>query len=149
MEAASRGARLAGGHLIGVTSQIFSSQPNEYLTEEIPTVSLFERLQKLSEIGNGFAAVRGGIGTLAEVSVIWNLIVIKALSPPPPFIFVGPGWRSVVRSWKKHLAVDERDLPYVEFAPSASKAPKHLARRLIGTGNHREVPKPIVGQTRP
>ena len=130
MEAASRGARGVGGHVIGVTSAVFKSAPNHYLSEEIRTSSLFERMERLSQLGSGYVAVRGGIGTVAEVSVMWNLMVIKAILPAPPLVFVGSGWRSVVESWKDHLAVDERDLPYVSFAANAHEASKDLARSL-------------------
>ncbi len=73
MEAASRGAMEAGGRSIGVTVSSFDRKPNAYLSEEIRTNSLFERLEILLSRPTGYIALSGGSGTLAEVALAWEL----------------------------------------------------------------------------
>ena len=60
MLAAARGASQAGGITIGVTcSEFKQSTANEYITREITTSSLDERLNKLIEMGDGYVVLPG------------------------------------------------------------------------------------------
>lgn len=126
MEAASRTAYAVGGQTIGITSDIFSDPPNQYLTREIRQPDLFSRLRTLAGMGDGFIGLRGGIGTLTEVTLMWNLLVIGCFNPPKPFVLVGACWRPIVGSWSCHLAVDGRDLPHVTLVESAQQAVDYL-----------------------
>lgn len=128
MEAASRAARLAGGEVIGVTADIFRSKPNPYLTREIRVPNLFTRLKTLAELADGFVGLRGGIGTVTEVALIWNLLVLGWFVPPKPFLLIGPQWRRVVEAWAANLAVDGRDLPHATIVDSAEEAHAWLER---------------------
>src|SRR5512136_2952996 len=77
MEAASRGAKEAGGHAIGVTTSIFDGvrlHPNAYLDEEIKFPTLFQRLHHLVTMADVWVALPGGIGTLSEVALTWSLM---------------------------------------------------------------------------
>ncbi len=128
MEAASRGARRAGGVVIGVTVDIFDEPPNRYVTREIRVPNLFARLKTMAELADGFVGLRGGIGTITEVAFMWNLLVLRWFSSPTPFLLIGTPWRRVVRAWARHLAVDGRDLPHVVIVDSAEQAFDHLCR---------------------
>src|SRR5438093_587576 len=74
MEAVSRGAQEAGGHVVGVTVKViaenFQRLPNEYLDQEIQTAALLERIDKLVELGAGYVILPGGSGTLAELGIV-------------------------------------------------------------------------------
>lgn len=128
MEAASRTARLAGGEVIGVTVDIFQSAPNLYLTQKLSTSDLFSRIKTMTEIGTGFIGLRGGMGTVTEVALTWNLLVLGCFSQPKPLILVGPAWQRVVEAWTVHLAVDGRDLPYVRIVETVEEACQWLQR---------------------
>ena len=54
MEASARGARNAGGRVIGVTCEIFSSSPNEYVEEVIATSDLWQRIREMVERSDAF-----------------------------------------------------------------------------------------------
>ena len=63
MEAASRGAKEAGGRTIGVTVDLFAATPpNEWLDEVENTATLLLRLDKLTLLGDAFVVLRGGVG---------------------------------------------------------------------------------------
>ena len=68
MEAASRGAHGRGGRVVGITMNQFKSEPNRFLTEKVPSEHFYERLQRLITRSVGFIALRGGMGTVTEVS---------------------------------------------------------------------------------
>ena len=96
MEAASKGAAEAGGHVIGVTCDEIESfrpvTPNQWVREEWRYVTLSDRLMNLVNRCEAAIAMPGGVGTLAEISILWNQILIKAI-PPKPCILVGDGWQ--------------------------------------------------------
>ena len=103
MAAVSRGAAEAGGQVIGVTCPIFDPTPaNPWLTEEIKTPSLIERLRIMLDRCDGFVAVRGGIGTLSEVTLAWSLLQTRSLNASPPLVLLGVDWQAVVDAWLAH-----------------------------------------------
>ena len=109
MEAASRGARQAGGHVIGVTLDLFAPRlaPNPWLTEEQRVSDFFPRLQRLTSAG-GFVVLQGGIGTLTEATLTWTLLQTGQISPRP-FLFVGDGWSRLFEAFRAETLVSERD----------------------------------------
>src|SRR5688572_3355518 len=121
MEAASRGARERGGRVFGIVMNQFKSEPNRYLTDKVATDHFYDRLQNLITRSVGFVAFRGGMGTVTEVSLVWNKLQTRVLDRRP-IVLVGDCWREVVDAWKKHLAVSDDDVSYLDFAPDAETA---------------------------
>ncbi|MGE5643037.1 MAG: LOG family protein [Byssovorax cruenta] len=97
MEAVSRGAHEAGGHVIGVTcADIERWRPrsaNQWVKEEIKKETLIERLHCLIHESDAAFALPGGAGTLTEISVMWNLMIVESLHRRP-LILIGRGWQS-------------------------------------------------------
>lgn len=74
MEAASRGAREAGGRTIGVSCDIFADRaPNGFLDEVRRSADLHERTRLLVDGADGFVVLPGKAGTLAELAFLWAL----------------------------------------------------------------------------
>ncbi|HNX45803.1 MAG: LOG family protein [Anaerolineaceae bacterium] len=97
MEAASRGAVEAGAHTIGVTcAEIEAYRPtgaNPWVRQEMPTQTLTQRLDLLTRQADACVALPGGIGTLCEVMLSLNLMVIGAVNART-MILIGPAWRA-------------------------------------------------------
>jgi uncharacterized protein (TIGR00730 family) len=133
MEAVSRGAHEAGGHVIGVTVDViarnFERVPNEYVKQEVRTAALLERIDKLIELGDGFVVLPGGVGTLVELSAVWNLAVLRALQDKP-IVIVGSGWHSVLQTMVNELHTIDADLQFLQFADTADNAVALLTREL-------------------
>lgn len=128
MEAVSRGAIEAGGIAIGVTMEIFGNlSPNKYLTREIRSRDFFERLKVLTNGADGFIAIRGGMGTLTEVGLIWNMLQTGTLGRKP-LILVGQFWRELLRAVSDHLVISRRDLELPLYVDSAEDAVTQLQR---------------------
>ena len=69
MLAAAKAAVEAGGETIGVTCSAFEgSQANQYITREIITGSLDERLDTLINLGQGYVVLPGGTAVLSTMS---------------------------------------------------------------------------------
>jgi len=121
MEAASRGAHERGGRVIGITMKQFSSEPNRYLTEKVPSEHFYERLQRLIVQSVGYIAIRGGMGTVTEISLVWNKMQTRVLEPRP-LVLLGDCWPPVVEAWQKNLAVDDTDVQILSFANTPEEA---------------------------
>jgi len=97
MLAAAKGAAEANGTIIGVTCSAFkSSKANEYITREIVTDSLDERLDTLIKLGQGYVVLPGGTGTLLELAKVWELKNKGFLEADKPIILVGGFWKPLV-----------------------------------------------------
>jgi uncharacterized protein (TIGR00730 family) len=127
MEAASRGAREAGGHVIGVTCEDIEAwravKPNSWVMEEIRRKTLIERLHTLIHESDAALAMPGGAGTLTEIALMWNLMIVESLHRRP-LILVGRGWQSTFDQFFKELAsyltAPQREiLHFAEDVPTA------------------------------
>ena len=98
MEAVSRGAAEAGGHVIGVTCKDIERWrgvgANKWVLEEWKKDTLIQRLQALVEGCDAALALPGGPGTLTEICLMWNLMIISSL-PRRPLILIGNGWKAI------------------------------------------------------
>lgn len=121
MEAASRGARERGGRVLGIVMNQFKAEPNRYLTDKVATPHFYERLQRLIIRSVGFIAIRGGMGTVTELSLVWNKIQTKVIGPRP-LVLLGECWPPIVREWQKHLAVSDDDVAALDFASTPEEA---------------------------
>ena len=121
MEAISRGAHEAGGHVIGVTMDQFKAAPNPYLKKIEPSADFYARLQTLILGSSGYIALRGGMGTVTEISLVWNKLAMSVL-PPRPLILIGDCWRGAIECLREHLVVSDQDMTHLLFAANAEEA---------------------------
>jgi hypothetical protein len=127
MEAVSRGASEAGGHVIGVTCEEIEKwrpvKPNRWVKEERRFSTLQERLTELIRGCDAAVALPGGPGTLTEIALTWNLMIVESL-PRRPLVLVGTGWQTVLNqfmsSFDDYLPSHQRDL--LHFAPDVQTA---------------------------
>jgi uncharacterized protein (TIGR00730 family) len=131
MEAASRGAREAGGRVLGIVMNQFKHEPNRFLTDKVATPHFYERLQRLITRSVGFVAIRGGMGTVTELSLVWNKIQTRVIDPRP-LVLLGECWPPVVEQWQKHLAVSENDVRALDFANTAEEAVEIIKAKSQG-----------------
>ena len=151
MEATARGAREAGGQTFGVTCRIWPARPNCWIEREIPTDSYLERLQALAERGDAYIVLPGGTGTLAELSVVWEMMnkgtLARSLGGRKPLLVKEPYWQGVIDCLRQesHLAGSaiEADAPALNFVTLFSTPEKAVdllveAFAVLGTpGNSR------------
>jgi uncharacterized protein (TIGR00730 family) len=121
MEAASRGAREKGGRVFGIVMNQFKSEPNRYLTDKVATNHFYERLQNLIERSSAFIALRGGMGTVTEVSLVWNKLQTGVIERRP-LVLLGKCWKPVVEAWQKNLVVSDKDISLLNFADTVEEA---------------------------
>src|SRR5918996_485413 len=127
MEAVSRGAREAGGHVIGVTCETIEAwrqiKVNQWVMEEIRKKTLEERLHCLIHESDAALALPGGPGTLTEISLMWSLMIVESLHRRP-LVLIGDGWQSVFDQFFKGLDnyVPARQREILSFAKNVHTA---------------------------
>ena len=131
MEAASRGAREKGGRVYGIVMNQFKSEPNRYLTDKVATDHFYDRLQNLITRSLGFVAFRGGMGTVTEISLVWNKLQTRVLGSRP-LVLVGDCWPPIVAAWQNSLVVSNDDVSILDFAKDANDAAEILIRKSTG-----------------
>lgn len=131
MEAASRGAREAGGRVYGIVMNQFKHEPNRYLTDKVATNHFYERLQNLITRSVGFVALKGGMGTVTEVSLVWNKLMTGVLVSRP-LVLVGDCWRPVVKCWQENLVVSDGEVRLLNFAANADEAANIIIEKSQG-----------------
>jgi uncharacterized protein (TIGR00725 family) len=132
MEAVSQGARLAGGHVIGVTAPgVFPGRigANEHIAEERKAGSIVERLGLLIENADGAIALWGSLGTATELLVAWNIAFVAPFSGGTrmPIVAVGEPWISIVTSLEESLGTDTGIVTVTDSVPEAVQ---HMATAL-------------------
>ena len=134
MEAASRGACEAGGHVIGVTCTLIENwrglKANAWVREEKKFETLRERLYHLVEFSDAAVALPGGIGTLSEVALTWSLIQTGEIKAKP-LVAVGRVWTETLATFMREgegylRAGDEKLVVLAEDVAEAA--------RLLGSG---------------
>lgn len=131
MEAVSRGAYENGGHVIGVTCEDIEAwrptRKNSWVKEERKFKTLADRMMELMRAGEGAIALAGGTGTLAEISLMWNLMLVRSLSPRP-LILVGSGWQATFdqffKEFESYMSAGQRE--WIYFADDGNTAVKIL-----------------------
>src|SRR5260370_3580582 len=121
MEAARRCARESGGRVLGIVMNQFKAEPSRFLTDKVATPHFYERLQRLITRSVGFVAIRGGMGTVTELSLVWNKIQTRVIGPRP-LVLLGDCWHPVVEQWQKYLAVSDSDVAALDFATTPEEA---------------------------
>ena len=126
MEAVSRGAAEAGGHVLGVVARSLPGKSNRWVRQEVAVDTWDQRLFRLIALGDGFVACPGATGTLVELAVAWEMMSKGQLSRRP-LVALGSLWRPIVESIE---AADEKARGYVSLADSVPAAVQFLQGQL-------------------
>jgi predicted Rossmann-fold nucleotide-binding protein len=104
MEAANEGARLAGPEgstrSIGIRVELpFEQDVNAFVSQAYEHRTFFTRLHQFVLMSDAFVVVPGGIGTLLETMMIWQLLQVRQLQNTP-LILAGKMYEELV-AWAR------------------------------------------------
>jgi hypothetical protein len=99
MEAANKGATAGNpdgdSESIGIRVQLpFEQSANPFVGDVFSHGTFFTRLHQFVLMSDAYVVVPGGIGTLLETVMIWQLVQVRQLDTP--LILVGPMWRGLI-----------------------------------------------------
>ncbi len=128
MEACSQGAHEAGGHVVGVTVELFEARgpKNRWVKEQVHTPRLYDRLEHLVERATGFVVLPGSIGTLTELFLTWTLVSVRGRERAP-IVLLGDHWGAFLDALRGPDQVPAHLFEYVELATD----PDDAARRVL------------------
>jgi uncharacterized protein (TIGR00730 family) len=100
MQAANEGAREVQAtervHNIGIRVELpFEQEVNPFVEEVFEHQTFFTRLHHFVLMSDAFIVAPGGIGTVLESMMIWQLLQVRHLHDIP-LIFAGPMWKGLV-----------------------------------------------------
>jgi uncharacterized protein (TIGR00730 family) len=110
MQAANEGARLGDPddvlRSIGIRVELpFEQGANPFVEQVYTHGTFFSRLHQFVRLSQAFVVVAGGIGTLLETAMVWQLLQVRHIRDIP-LILVGPMWRELAewigRSMAEH-----------------------------------------------
>lgn len=101
MQAANEGA--AGkSQSIGIRVELpFEQTVNEFVNEAFEHRTFFTRLHQFVLQSDAFIVAPGGIGTVLELMLIWQLLQVRHLEEGTPFILIGQMWPGLIE-WTKN-----------------------------------------------
>ena len=131
MAAASLGAHEAGGHVIGVTVDLFEARggANPWVVERVHTPTLYARLAHLLETADAFVAVPGSIGTLNEVFLTWTLLSVSA-RPAAPLVLMGAHWHAWLDAHRAPGLVPAHLFRFIEVAETPEATAEAVERGI-------------------
>jgi uncharacterized protein (TIGR00730 family) len=108
MQAANEGARLAGAPgSMGIRVELpFEQNVNPFVEQAFEHETFFTRLHHFVIASDAFVVVPGGIGTVLEMLMIWQLLQVQHVRDVP-LILVGKMWEGLV-DWASASMLDPR-----------------------------------------
>ena len=123
MQAANEGAKSAGATgSLGIRVELpFEQHANPFVEQAFVHETFFTRLHHFVLASDAFVVVPGGIGTVLEMLMIWQLLQVRHVDGVP-LILVGKMWRGLV-DWAAASMLDPQQ-------PLASARDIHIPRCL-------------------
>jgi uncharacterized protein (TIGR00730 family) len=121
MQAANEGAHSVDSkgqrRSVGINIELpFEQEVNPFVTAAFTHRTFFSRLHHFMIASDAFVVVPGGIGTLLELSLAWQLLQVRKLYNTP-LILVGKMWAELVDWGHRTMLVKESELASdVDFA---------------------------------
>ena len=114
MQAANEGAASANApernRSVGIRVDLpFEQEANPFVEQAFEHKTFFTRLHHFVLTSDAFVVAPGGIGTVLELTMIWQLLQVKHLHDTP-LILVGKMWAELVDWAKKNLIKPELPL---------------------------------------
>jgi len=136
MEAANRGAHLAGGRSVGLNIGLPQEQrPNRFISEGLSFEFHYFFMRKLwfAHLAHALIAFPGGFGTFDELFEILTLAQTRKLDRPIPVLLYGSDyWNEVVNfeALLRHGTIAAEDLRLFEFVDEPHAALARLRSRI-------------------
>jgi len=137
MEAANRGAALAGGRSVGLNIGLPQEQrPNPFITPELSFEFHYFFMRKLwfAHLAHGLVAFPGGFGTLDELFEILTLAQTRKLDRSIPVLLYGSAyWKEVINfdALVRHGTIAAADLDLFSFVDEPQAALALLKRGIV------------------
>jgi uncharacterized protein (TIGR00730 family) len=146
MQAANEGAKLGDpdddtrSFGLPIELPMHEEEPNPFVEKIYRHRTFYTRLHHFVRLSSAFIVVRGGIGTLLETALIWQLCQVKHVDDVP-LIFIGDMWQDLVAWAKDHMLsngpqlASPPDLEIAQCVPNVEEACAIIAARKAAFDN--------------
>jgi len=141
MEAANKGATLAGGKSIGLNISIPMEQyPNSYITKELMFEFHYFFIRKFwfVYLAKALVIFPGGFGTLDELMEVLTLIQTEKLGKKLPIILYGKDYWNEILNFEAMIkwgTISREDLDLMYFSDNVDDAFQYLIKNVKANGN--------------
>jgi hypothetical protein len=146
MLAATLGAKEAGGRVETVIVEQ-KNRPNNYEGSDRQNIKLADkvmkmadypnRLNKLIETADAFVIFKGGVGTLSEVGMTWEMARFQ-YGRHNPLIFFGEEWMEVIKGLVEEMKFDPIEKKVYEIVLTPEEVLKTIENRKGDGAEERE-----------
>jgi uncharacterized protein (TIGR00730 family) len=132
MQAANEGAAQAAAgeaaRSLGIRVDLpFEQEANPFVEEAFEHRTFFSRLHHFVLVSDAFLVVPGGVGTVLELMLVWQLLQVRKLADTP-LVLIGAMWPELVE-WHRRFMLrpgatlaSEADLAIPRCVPGAAEA---------------------------
>lgn len=114
MQAANQGAAEFAGQSIGIRVDLpFEQEINSFVEQAYEHRTFFTRLHQFVLTSDAYLVAPGGIGTVLETLMIWQLLQVHHLQNTP-LLLVGPMWPGLVEWARQQMLAYDPPLANVE-----------------------------------
>jgi uncharacterized protein (TIGR00730 family) len=118
MQAANEGAAAANApdrdRSVGIRVDLpFEQEVNPFVLQAFEHKTFFTRLHHFVLTSDAFVVVPGGIGTVLELTMVWQLLQVRHVRDTP-LVLVGKMWADLVQWSRRHLLTAELPLANAE-----------------------------------
>jgi hypothetical protein len=134
MEAANKGAKLAGATSVGCNIELpFEQKSNDYLDVSIDFRYFFVRKTMFVKYATAFVIFPGGFGTMDELFEALTLIQTSKVRDFPVVLFGSDYWRGLTDWLRGTMAAEAKiatgDLDLIHITDDPADATAHIVRR--------------------
>jgi uncharacterized protein (TIGR00730 family) len=136
MEAANKGATLAGGKSIGLNISLpYEQMPNSYITDELNFEFHYFFMRKFwfAYLCKAMMIFPGGYGTVDELFEILTLVQTNKIKKKMPIVVYGTDYWHKLINWElfaEYGLIDQADLSLIHFSDSPEDAFTYIKTKL-------------------
>ena len=136
MEAANKGAYLAGGKSIGLNVSLPMEQfPNQYISDELNFEFHYFFIRKFwfVYLAKALVIFPGGFGTMDELMECLTLLQTRKIEKKLPILIYGTDfWNEVINfdALVKWGTIDKEDLKLIHFSDTVDEAFEYLVKNM-------------------
>jgi uncharacterized protein (TIGR00730 family) len=136
MEAANKGAALAGGRSIGLNISLpYEQMPNSYITDDLNFEFHYFFMRKFwfAYLCKAMVIFPGGFGTADELFEILTLVQTNKIKKRMPIVVYGTDYWHKLINWNLFLEyglIDAADLALIHFSDSPEEAADYIKTKL-------------------
>lgn len=136
MEAANKGAALAGGRSIGLNISLpYEQMPNSYITSELNFEFHYFFMRKFwfAYLCKAIVIFPGGYGTVDELFEILTLVQTNKIKKRMPIVVYGAEYWHKLINWElfaEYGLIDAQDLALIHFSDSPQEAFEYIKTKL-------------------